>query len=325
LPSHAHRLALAVAVLLALTLLPAAAVPSRAVLSGDVPPPSPTPTPTATADPEPEPEPDPEPPEPDQLQAYRGLGTWIDIYDDTYEAPVAAVRKMKRKGVKTIYVETANFHRPKKASRPIYRPRKMARVIEAAHRRDMRVVAWYLPSFQNLRRDYRRSMAAIRFRTRDGHRFDSFALDIEYDGVRDLAKRNRRLLRLSRRLDDAVQPSYAMGAIVPEAGALYWLGFPYAAVAKQFDVFLPMAYASFRTNGYDGVHRFIGRNIREIRAETGDRATPVHAIGGLSADSSPSEVRAFVDAAQQRRSLGASLYSFPGTSRRQWRILQRVD
>ena len=317
------------AVLLALTVLPAATMPpSRAILAGDVPPLpviSPTPTPTPTPDP-PSPDPDPEPPaDPDALAAYRGLGTWIDMYDNTHHHPVAAVKKMKAKGVRTIYVETANFHRPRDGSKLIYRARMVGRVIEAAHRRGMRVVAWYLPGFENPRRDYRRSMAAIRFRSPNGERFDSFALDIEYNGVSNLTVRNRRMLRLSRQLDKAVDATYALGAIVPEAHALYWRNFPYARVARSYDVFLPMAYYTFRVDGPTAVRRWMRNNVREIRRETGDPKTPVHAIGGLSADSSIRGTRAFLDAALDTRSIGASLYSFPGMRAEQWRVMARAN
>ena len=322
--SHDHRLALAVAILLALTLLPAATVPSRAILAGDVPPvPSPAPTPTATPAPEPDPEPDAHG-KPD-LEAYRGLASWIDMYDNTYDHPTVTVETMKANGVRTIFVETGNFHRPHDWRRDIYRERKVERVIHAAHARGMQVVAWYLPSFANPRRDFRRSMAAINFRTSKGQRFDSFSLDIEYHGVSDLRVRNQRLRLLSRRLDAAVPDDYAMGAIVPEAHALYWRNFPYKLVARHFDVFLPMAYYTFRTSGRRGVHRWISNNIYEIRKETGDWNMPVHAIGGLTVDSEVEEVRAFVDAAISKHAIGASLYSFPGMKRAQWAALQRVN
>ena len=324
--SHDHRLALAVAILLALTLLPAAAAPNRAIVAGDVPPPH---KPTAPAEPskEPDPDPDPEPdpkPTPD-LSAYRGLASWIDMYDDTYSDPEGTVAKMKAEGVRTLFVETANFHRPQDWRLDIFRARKVERFIHAAHANDMQVVGWYLPSFQNPRRDYRRTMAAIRFRTGKGQRFDGFSLDIEYHGERNLSVRNARLRDLSRRLDAAVPDTYALGAIVPEAHASYWRRFPYDVVARHYDVVLPMAYHTFRTSGWNGVHRFMRDNIQEIREETGDWNMPVHAIGGLSADANLQEVKSFVDASIEKRAIGASLYSFPGMQQRQWKALRRIN
>ena len=257
----------------------------------------------------------------DRLVAYRGLATWMDIYDaKTYEQPETAVRRMHAHGVRTLFLETANY----RIDTRIFRRDVVATIIEAAHARGMNVVAWYLPSFTNVGRDYRRSMAAIRFRTPNGHAFDGFAMDIESDVVRDVGVRNRRMDRLSERVRAAVGPDYPLGAIVPEAGALYWHGFPYATVAKHYDVFLPMAYYTFRTSGASGVTTWMRRNVAEIRRATGDPAVPIHLIGGLSRDTSKAELRAFVDVAVARRVLGASLYEYETTTARQWAQLQRV-
>lgn len=257
----------------------------------------------------------------DPITAYRGLATWVDIYDEwPYQRPRAAVRKMDEKGVRTLFLETANY----RISTAIHHPAAVSRLIEAAHRRGVRVVAWYLPSFARLKRDFRRAMAAIRFRTENGQRFDSFALDIEATVVSDIETRNGRARRLSRRLRNAVGADYSMGAIVPEAGALYWPDFPYKAVARRFDVFLPMAYFTYRTSGFDDVYDFISNNVRTIRAKTGDRLVPIHVIGGVAQDATLRETRAFVKAAADRRVVGASLYDFTTTRHFQWERLRNV-
>jgi hypothetical protein len=72
----------------------------------------------------------------------------------------------------------------------------------------MAIVAWYVPSFANPARDQRRSLAAIRFRTAGGERFDSFALDIESSVVKAAGLRNARLLQLSRQLRAAAPPAF---------------------------------------------------------------------------------------------------------------------
>ena len=257
----------------------------------------------------------------DRLSIYGGLGTWTDIYDDlTYERPVAAVKAMHAQGVRTLYLETANY----RIDKPIFRPRVVGRMVEAAHRRGIKVIAWYLPSFTNVDRDYRRSMAAINYTTRNGHHFDGFAMDIESDVVRDLKLRNARMRRLSQRVRASVGPDYPLGAIVPEAGARYWPDFPYDTVAQHYDIFLPMAYYTFRTSGAVGVDRWIRRNITTIRRETGNPSVAIHIIGGLARDTTIPELRGFVDAVLARNVYGASLYEFETTTPRQWRVLQRL-
>jgi hypothetical protein len=149
-------------------------------------------------------------------------------------------------------------------------------------------------------------------------------LDIEATVVRDIAVRNERTRRLSRQIREHVGPGYTLGAIVPEAGALYWPDFPYKATARKYDVFLPMAYFSYRTSGASGVYNFVARNVATIRQMTGDRGAAVHLIGGIAEDSMPVEVEAMVEAARDKKAIGASLYDFPTTTPRQWKKLSRI-
>ena len=104
---------------------------------------------------------------------YRGLGTWVDIYDDpAWADPEGTVAAMAANHVRTLYIETSNYRRKK----DIKFKSKQMRFIEAAHAAGMRVVAWYLPGFRDLRKDFRRTMAAIKLQTPSGQSFDSFGL-----------------------------------------------------------------------------------------------------------------------------------------------------
>lgn len=263
-------------------------------------------------------------PRPD-ISAYRGLGTWIDMYDEVpYKRPRLVVADIASHGVKTIYLQTANYNRPVSRARHVHAPAVVGTILEEAHRRGIKVVAWTLPGFRPGTEDFQRARAAIRFRSANGHRFDGFALDIEAYLVGDLEVRNRRLGALSRRLRHTVKPDYALGAILPEANASYWADFPYDVVGRHYDVFLPMAYYSFRTKGYRNVRRWLGDNVREIRVETGNSAAPIHLIGGVSEGSSDREVRALVDEARHRGTVGVSMYSWRDATPGHWRELQRV-
>jgi hypothetical protein len=171
----------------------------------------------------------------------------------------------------------------------------------------------------------RRIRAALNFRTPRHQRFDGFALDIESTAVRSIATRNRRLMRLSRRLRRVVGPNRALGAIIPDpAGQRYWTRFPYRGVARHFDIFLPMGYWTYRVRGYRNVYRFTRKNINIIRTATGRPHEPVHLIGGLADVAGNTEVKAFVTASRDFGALGASLYDYPITRRAEWRILRTV-
>jgi hypothetical protein len=254
------------------------------------------------------------------LDAYRGLGTWASIYShSTLADPVTAAVEMKAHGVHTLFLETSNWRQRV----DLVRPRTIGAMIEAAHAAGIKVVAWYLPSYKPVRTDLRRSLTAIGFTTPAGHRFDGFALDIESTEVGSIPQRNRLQGNLARQLRRDVGPDYPLGAIVPEAGALFWPGFPYAQTARYFDVFLPMAYFTFRVRGAGAVRAYVRRNIATIRQAT-DAREPIHPIGGIANKASAAEVAAFVGATRAARTTGASLYDFAGTSTRAWARLGQV-
>ena len=254
------------------------------------------------------------------LGPYRGLGAWIDIYDDAaWDQPAATMQRIATHGVRTLYLETCNF----RCDRDLFRPTAMARIVRAAHAEGMSVVAWYLPGYRNVRRDVRRSKKAITFETADGHRFDGFALDVEALEVGDVRERNRRVRVVSRRLRAFVGPTYALGAITPH-GEYPWDPFPYRMLSEYFDVFLPMNYFAVRESGADAARRHTAFNIATIRRETSVRNVPIHIIGGVADVMTGREGLAFVRTAREHGVLGASVYDVFTSGPEDWRALQSV-
>lgn len=244
--------------------------------------------------------------------AYSGSGAWIDRYDfSKLEDPKAVVAQMAAQGVRTVYVETASWKVPHRTD--IVAPQQTQDLIAAAHASGMKVVAWYLPAFTNLAVDMRRVRAALQLRTADGQAFDSFALDIEANQVKPVRRRNAALLRLSRMIRSEVGRGYQLGAIVPDelstsSGNVLWPSFPYAALARYYDVFLPMAYSTFdRARGARAVYRYVAANVRFVQGATGK---PVHVIGGVSDAMSRREEAAVGRAAEDSGAIGSSLYKW---------------
>ncbi len=257
-----------------------------------------------------------------RLTAYRGLASWIDIFDrGPWRHPLRTVARMHRKGVRTIFIQTSTY-----GIRPdIFRGKVLGRFLKAAHRRDMHVVGWYVPSFAHPRRDLRRSLRGLSF-TKKGHSFDSFALDIEVDIVDSIRKRNKRLLALATRGRRAAGPAFPLGAITPDpCCSLYWPDFPYRSLARRFDVFVPMGYFTFRASGYKATRWYTARNIKIIRERTGDAHIPIHMIGGIADDASAREVEGFVRAVRRYKAIGASLYDYPITGRTDWSRLSALS
>ena len=258
--------------------------------------------------------------------AYAGLGTWLDIYATaSWAHPQREVVAMARDGVRTLYLQTGNYEQ----GVDLVRPRELGRFIDAAHAVGMRVVAWYLPSFLYPAQDTLRALAAIRFRSAEGERFDSFALDIEASLVHSVPLRSKRLLRLSARLRAAVGHRYALGAIIPSPVGMrrhptYWPGFPYRPLTRFYNAFLPMAYATDAgIRGIQATRAYNAADISIIRRRTGKPHMPIHLIGGLANAMGARETAGFMRAVADCSPLGYSLYAFPVTRQATWKALER--
>jgi hypothetical protein len=261
------------------------------------------------------------------MDAYKGLGSWVDIYDDSaWENPSAAVADMARHGVRTLYLETGNS----KSSFTIKSPAKTSEFIRSAHAKKMYVVAWYLPEMTSLTKDYKRIKAAIEYRTDDGQKFDSFALDIESGAVKKVKARNKALTTLSTKIRSLVGTSYHLGAIIPSPVGLskkggYWGDFPYQMCAEKYDVFVPMSYYTYHGNGANAAYKDTIDNVRILRSKPGCKDEPIHLIGGIAGrESSAAETKAFVRAVKESDIFGASFYSWPGTDAADWKALSAI-
>jgi hypothetical protein len=249
---------------------------------------------------------------------FRGLGAWVDIYDNAlWDNPETAVADLSARGVRTLYLETCNYNCPQ----ALHRTPNMERFIHAAHGVGMRIVAWYLPGFDDLHRDLRYTRAALNFRTSAGQEFDAFALDIEARVVNPVAKRNHRIVELSGKIRRAAGARYPLGAITPPWFYEWGGPFPYRALHGIYDAFLPMIYFGGRGQGAKFARRAVALNVEEIRRGTGNRRTAIHAIGGVADDLGRREVAAFVDATERRRGIGVSLYDVGTSGTEDWRGL----
>ncbi len=133
--------------------------------------------------------------------AFPGLGAWVDVYDygppfqSSGGAPAvlpASVDDMARLGVRTLYLQAAQDDTRSQGT--IVDRNLVGQFLRRAHRRGVRVVAWYLPHFADVSRDLRYVTALADFRN-GGQRFDGIALDIEWtNDVKNFDQRNHVLL-----------------------------------------------------------------------------------------------------------------------------------
>ena len=120
---------------------------------------------------------------------------------------------------------------------------------------------------------------------------------------------------------------YSLGAItIAPVGAspTYWPRFPFRGLSRYVDVLLPMEYFTHRVKGVAGVRAYTAANVRALRAETIDPLFPIHAIGGITPHARPGEVRAFVGAAMDCGTLGASFWEFGTMTSAVWAELSPV-
>ena len=257
------------------------------------------------------------------VDVYRGEGAWVDMYDPAELGnPWPALLEMRDHGVRTLYLETASW-RVKPRSVDFKDPEAVELFLDEAHALGIKVVAWYLPGLDDMRMDLRRTRAALEYVTPNGQRFDGLAIDIESQNVRPVRARNAALARYSRAVRRYAGASYALGAIIPDLRSTtvspgLWPGFPYASAARYYDVFLPMAYSSYRGHGASYVYAYSRDNVRYVRAWTG---RPVHLIGGLTDRLAPGDAGAMVRGARDGGAIGASFYDFAIGQDEAWRAL----
>ena len=266
------------------------------------------------------------------VRAFRGLGTWVDVYDYVPGFPegggpppvsVDSIDDMRALGVKTLYLQSAQDDT--RIMGATVAPKLLGAMLRRAHDRGIRVVAWYLPKFSDVAADLRRIKALAAFRSK-GEEFDGIALDVEWtQGVPDPPARNAALVKLAKRARTVVGDR-PLGAIVldpvllEDVNTKYWPGFPWKKVAGAFDVWLPMTYWTNRetASGFRDGFAYADENIRRVRKRVGDPDAAVHPIGGIANQASTEDYIGFVRAAKRRGAIGWSVYDFNTTTSAVW-------
>jgi hypothetical protein len=264
------------------------------------------------------------------VRAFRGLSTWVDGYDYAREltsrpsVTAASVKTMKAQGIRTIWLQAA-----KTSSRTpglMMSPDRVGAILHAAHSQRIRVIAGYLPTFQDTVTDWRRTKALVDF-TAGGQRFDGLALDIEDNKV-DVTFRNARLVRLSQQLRaSTTRPTTAivMPPVITEIiNPGYWGGtFPWLQLKGSYDVWAPMGYftAYTRRPPWRDAPRSTAEDIRRLRNDL-HSAVAFSYVGGLAVDATPADYERFSRAAKAAGTLGISVYDYASTPSWAWARLR---
>jgi len=273
-------------------------------------------------------------PSPRTIASYEGYGTWIDVFDyspvyakGTPALTAADVAEMADMGVKTLYMQAARLD--SRSPMGLVDPWLLAEFLLAAHANDIDVVAWYLPKWSADDSDLQRIRLLRDFEVL-GNRFDGLALDIEWIGDLDDETRNARMVSLSESARRVVGSDPIAAIVLPPVltevvNTKYWPDFPWAEIATDYDVWMPMSYWSFRSqkSGYGDGYTYNEESTRRLRDNLGDPNAVVHGIGGIGGtdgvndDPEPEEpltsldeLDAFVKSLVDTASIGGSVYDW---------------
>ncbi|MHB8511573.1 MAG: hypothetical protein ACYDCC_05280 [Actinomycetota bacterium] len=270
------------------------------------------------------------------LSAFSKLGSWVDLYnyDDTNAWQATGV--MQSHGVHTIYLETGRYNMPDTSDSAAFANRsKVDWWIHSAHARGMKIVGWYLPAYDNMDRDVRRTTLIWTYRTGYKQHFDGVGIDIEYkDNMPSLTAWDKAVADHFRRVRHALGTGAPIAAIVPAPLGMAvrpqdWKGFPWGALASVADLFMPMGYWSYRTdcssNASHCAYGYTKGNIQQVRSLTGKSSIPVHDIGGVGNKVTAAQVQDYVRAVKDAGGFGGSLYDYHTTASSMWSPLSQLS
>jgi hypothetical protein len=264
---------------------------------------------------------------------FTGLGTWVDVFDyaprlqqNGAVPPFTpdAVDDAAALGVRTLYVQVANPDAAPATS--LTDTKELQAILDRAHRRGLKVVAWYLPAHTDPARDDAmiRRIAALRAR---GDGVDGVGLDLESTEVGDVALRTRRAIAFAKAARRTLGDKTPIAAIVYPAVQLerlnpvLWPQFPYKQVNRFVDAWMPMAYYTYRDGDLRDPRKYIVDSVKLLRKRVGSDV-PVHVIGGIADATTSADIVAIHAAVDDTHAIGWSLYDYVTTGSAAWPYLR---
>ncbi|HEX9467127.1 MAG TPA: hypothetical protein VGA11_01840 [Acidimicrobiia bacterium] len=271
------------------------------------------------------------------VSPYRGLGAWVDVFDyaprlqhngDPPAVTADSVADMAALGVRTLYLQIGRDDA--NPSTTLIDVKEVRAFVAAAHRVGIAVVAWYLPSLDNVDADLRPVQGIHRLRV-DGRGFDGIGLDMESNTVANPTDRNNRLVDFTKRVRSMVGDDTALAAIVYATVQLevinpyLWPGFPYRRLEPSIDVWMPMSYYTFRSqeSGYRDAFAYTQESVERLRKHLRHHDAAVHAIGGIADLTNAKDYEAFLRAVHDTKAIGYSVYDYGTTSSAAWTYLRK--
>jgi hypothetical protein len=260
---------------------------------------------------------------------FRGLGTWVDVFDYAPRLQrkgalppftVRSVDDMADVGVRTLYVQVAN---PDNQSAASLTDRKQLKpIIARARERGLQVVVWYLPSLVHPDRD------TLMLEHIVGLHVDGIGLDLESTDPANVALRSRRAVEFTKQARKLAGNGTPLAAIVyppvqlDSLNLALWPGFPYKQIAPYVDLWMPMAYYTYRSPPLRSAYIYSVASVTALRKHLG-ADVPVHLIGGIGDATTVNDIVDLRRAARATQAIGWSLYDYVTTSSSDWPYLRR--
>jgi putative peptidoglycan binding protein len=256
------------------------------------------------------------PPPPPAIPAQRGplpvgKGMWIYVAERAEGGNAdAIVARATATGLTHLYVRTASLKDGFIAAD------FLNRLLPKAHAAGLRVYAWDFPYLDDVAGDVNRALAAIQYRTPDGHRVDGYVADIELRnmGVNLTPQTAADFGSTLRRM---VGPNYPMIACVPRPSPAL-VTYPFAEVVAPFDAIAPMVYwmgrdpAADLTNAVKALSVFNKPIIPVGQAYDGARE------GGPAGVPPREQLQTFMQAADAAGVIGVSWWSWQHADQQAW-------
>jgi len=225
-----------------------------------------------------------------------GAGIWVNMWN--YPAqPDSYCLKLYANGIRNIFIQTSRSN-----TAAICNPEGLSGLLSAAHRYQMRVIAWSFDELTSPDADADRVIAAANFRSDQGEKVDAVAANMEKD------LNPVKIKQFCGRIRKTLGSSYPLIAVVysPLNHAPAVAGTPWPLLADCFSVLAVMSYWNSKYTKSEA-YQYTLATIKELRQLTGKADLDIHVIGdGMGTDNQ--SVNQFLKACKTGAATSASLY-----------------
>jgi len=225
-----------------------------------------------------------------------GAGVWVNMWNYPAE-PDSYCLKLYASGIRNIFIQTSRSN-----TDAVCNPQGLARLLSAAHRYQMRVIAWSFDELTNPCADADKVIAAANFRGDQGDKVDAVAANMETDLNAEKIK------QFCGRVRQSLGNSYPLVAVVysPLNHATAVASTPWPVLADCFSVLAVMSYWHSKYT-HNEAYQYTLSTIKQLRQLTGKADLDIHVIGdGMGTDSQ--SINQFLMACKTGAATSASLY-----------------